>query len=159
MDETKRYITKIGRVAQMYTNGVLRGINLSASEYICLRYIRKREGLSQEELRGLLSIDKAAVTRLVNNLEKKGYAIRYKDEKDKRINRLFPTEKAKEVKDIATATETHFYQWLMEDVDNEEKEIFLKVLKKLYVKSKTERKANFKNIIEKVDGLDESFED
>src|SRR6185437_10954903 len=103
MDETKRYITKIGRVAQMYTNGVLSGINLSASEYTCLRYIRKREGLSQEELRGLLSIDKAAVTRLVSNLEKKGYVVRYKDKKDKRINRLFPTEKTKEVKDIATA--------------------------------------------------------
>jgi len=44
MDETKRYITKIGRVAQMYTNGVLSDINLSASEYMCLRYIRKREG-------------------------------------------------------------------------------------------------------------------
>jgi len=110
-------------------------------------------------LRGLLAIDKAAVTRLVSNLEKKGYVVRYKDEKDRRINRLFPTEKTKEVKDIATATETHFYQWLMEDIDNEEKEIFLKVLKKLYVKSKMERRANFKNIIEKVDVLDESFED
>ena len=159
MDETKRYITKIGRVAQMYTNGALKGINLSASEYMCLRYIRKREGLSQEELRELLSIDKAAVTRLVSNLEKKEYIVRCKDEKDKRINRLFPTEKTKELKEIATSTETHFYKWLMEDIDKEEKEIFLKVLKELYIKSKMERRENFKNIIERLDELNESIED
>lgn len=159
MDETKRYITKIGRVAQMYTNSILKGINLSASEYMCLRYIRKREGLSQEELRELLAIDKAAVTRLVSNLEKKGYAVRCKDAKDKRINRIFPTDKTKEVKEIATATETHFYQWLMEDIDEGEKEIFFKILKKLYIKSKIERRENFKNIIERVEILDERFED
>lgn len=159
MDETKRYITKIGRVAQMYTNSILKGINLSASEYMCLRWIRKREGLSQEELRELLVIDKAAVTRLVSNLEKKGYVVRCKDEKDKRINRIFPTEKTKEVKEIATATETHFYQWLMEDIDEGEKEIFLKILKQLYIKSKIERRENFKNIIERIEVLDERFED
>ena len=143
----------------MYTNSILKGINLSASEYMCLRWIRKREGLSQEELRELLVIDKAAVTRLVSNLEKKGYVVRCKDEKDKRINRIFPTEKTKEVKEIATATETHFYQWLMEDIDEGEKEIFLKILKQLYIKSKIERRENFKNIIERIEVLDERFED
>ncbi|MEG1257352.1 MarR family transcriptional regulator [Clostridium sp.] len=146
MDETKRYITKISRVAQMYTNDAFKDANLSPSEYVCLRYIRKNEGLNQETLRDLLSIDKSAVTRLVINLEKKGYIFRRKDEEDKRSNKLFSTEKTKDVKMIATSNEAYFYQWLMEDIDEESKEIFLKVLEKLYVKSKNERRANFKNI-------------
>lgn len=146
MDETKRYITKISRVAQMYTNHVLKDINLSASEYMCLHYIRKREGLNQEELRSLLAIDKAAVTRIVTSLEKKEYLERRVDEKDRRSKRLFTTEKTKAAKMVTTANESYFYQWLMEAVDKDEKEIFLKVLKELYIKSKNERRANFENI-------------
>lgn len=149
MDETKRYITKISRVAQRYTGVSLQGTNLGASEYECLHYVRKNSGISQEKLSSILNIDKSAVARMVANLEKKGYLYRLQDENDKRAKKLFVTDKAVDIKSITSSVESFFYEWLLEDIDEDEKKIFLKVLNELYIKSKNERRENFPNIMKR----------
>ena len=146
MDVTKRYITKICRVAQRYAGIRLKGTNIGTSEYECLHYIRKNNGMSQEKLRSFLNVDKAAVTRMVANLEKKGYLYRLQDENDKRSKRLFTTDKAVDIKNMTSSVESFFYEWLLEDIDEEEKVVFLKVLNELYIKSKKERIERFINI-------------
>lgn len=52
-----------------------------------MHYVRKNAGISQEKLANILNIDKAAVTRMVANLEK-GYLDRLQDETDKRAKKL-----------------------------------------------------------------------
>lgn len=149
MDLTKRYITKISREGQRYAKLRLQGTNIGTSEYECLDYIRKNSGVSQEKLRSFLNIDKAAVTRMIVNLERKGYVNRLQDEKDKRVKKLFVTDKAVDIKHLSTSIESSFYEWLLEDVDEVEKIVFLKVLNEIYIKSKMERRVNFQNIIER----------
>lgn len=149
MDETKRYITKISRVAHRYTGICLRGTNIGTSEYECLHYISKNSGISQEKLRNLLNIDKAAVARMVANLEKKGYLLREPDENDKRAKKLYITEKAVDIKNMTSCVESFFYEWLLEDINENEKKVFLNVLGKLYIKSKQERRENFTNIMKR----------
>lgn len=146
MDETKRYITKIAREAQRYAKLRLQGTNIGTSECECLDYIRKNRGTSQEKLSSLLNIDKAAVTRMIANLERKGYVYREQDENDKRIKKVFVTEKAVEIKQLTSSIESSFYDWLLEDVNDDEKKEFLSVLNKIYIKSKMERRAKFENI-------------
>jgi Transcriptional regulators len=146
MDLSKRYITKIARVAQRYSHLTLKDIDLGTSEYECLRQIRKNKGLSQEKLRSILSVDKAAIARMVANLERKGYVYRLPDENDKRAKKLFVTEKAFQIKNSTTSVESYFYEWLLEGIDEAEKKVFLKVLNQLYFKSKQERRANFADI-------------
>jgi DNA-binding MarR family transcriptional regulator len=146
MDETRRYISKIARVANRYTGLALQGTNLGTSEYECLHYVRKNSGISQEKLRSILNIDKAAVARMAANLEKKGYLYRVQDENDKRANKLFVTDKADNIKNMTSSVESFFYEWLLEDIGEDEKATFLKVLNKLYIKSKQERRENFVNI-------------
>lgn len=146
MDLSKRYITKIARVAQKYSHLTLKDIDLGTSEYECLRQIRKHQGLSQENLGSILSIDKAAVARMVANLERKGYVYRLPDENDKRAKKLFVSEKAYHIKNATTSVESYFYEWLLDGISKDELNVFLKVLNKLYYKSKQERRANFANI-------------
>ncbi|MFT5872066.1 MAG: DNA-binding MarR family transcriptional regulator [Clostridium sp.] len=146
MDITKRHITKICRVAHQYATSCLQGINIGTSEYECLHFIRKNNGMSQEKLRSFLNIDKSAVTRMVANLEEKGYLYRLQDEKDKRSKKLFTSDKAVDVKNMSSSVESFFYEWLLEDINHEEKKIFLKVLNDLYIKSKKERIEGFINI-------------
>ncbi|HLT65671.1 MAG TPA: MarR family transcriptional regulator, partial [Flavobacterium sp.] len=43
------------------------------------------------------SRDKPSVTRLIDNLVKEGYVERRNDEKDRRLNLIFLTEKGKEI--------------------------------------------------------------
>lgn len=146
MDITKRYITKISRVAHRYSGLRLQGTNIGTSEYECLHYISKNNGMNQEKLRSFLNIDKSAVARMVANLEEKGYVYRLQDEDDKRAKKLFITDKAVDIKNISSSVESFFYEWLLEDIDQGEKNIFLKVLNDLYIKSKKERVEGFINI-------------
>ena len=146
MDVTKRYITKICRAAQRYAGIRLQGSNIGTSEYECLHFIRKNNGMSQEKLRSFLNVDKAAVTRMVANLEKKGYIYRLQDENDKRAKKLFTTDKAVDIKNMTSSVESFFYECLIEDIDADEKEVCLKVLNELYIKSKKERVERFTNI-------------
>jgi len=146
MDITKRYISKICRVSHRYASLRLQGTNIGTSEYECLHYISKNNGMSQEKLRSLLNIDKSAVTRMVANLEEKGYLYRLQDETDKRVKRLFITDNAVTIKNMSSSVESFFYEWLLEDINQDEKIIFLKVLNELYAKSKKERVEGFINL-------------
>jgi DNA-binding MarR family transcriptional regulator len=146
MDITKRYITKICRAAQRYANLSLQGTDLGTSEYECLHFIRKNKGLSQEKLRSILNIDKAAVARMMTSLERKGYLYRIQDENDKRAKKIFVTDKVVDMKNNTSSVESFFYEWLLEDIEEDEKKVFLKVLNELYLKSKKERVENFVNI-------------
>lgn len=146
MDATQRYITKIARAAGKYAAGALRKNGIGITEYECIRIIRKNEGLNQEQLSEALNIDKAAVTRILNNLEKKGYARRQKDETDRRSNKIYSTSQALDVKFDETNAEGLFYEWLLKDVAPADSKTFLRVLDQLYIISKQERRANFINI-------------
>lgn len=146
MDVTQRQITKVARAATRYATGALKKSGVGSTEYECLHVIRKNEGINQEQISQMLNIDKAAVTRIIHNLEKKGYAIRQKNPEDKRSNKIYSTEKALAIKFDETDAESSFYEWLMEEIAPNEAEIFLNVLEKLYVKSKNERVLNFSNM-------------
>lgn len=146
MDISRRYITKISREAHKYSSLRLKGTNIGTSEYECLHYISKNNGINQETLRGFLNIDKSAVARMVANLEEKGYIYRLQDEIDKRSKKLFITNNAVQIKNISSSVESFFYEWLLEDVPTDEMKVFIKVLSDLYMKSKTERREGFINI-------------
>jgi DNA-binding MarR family transcriptional regulator len=148
MDVTKRYITKIARAALRYANYSISKMGVGSSEFECLHVIRKNEGTNQELICEKLNIDKSAVTRMISNLEKKGYVIRKKDESNKRFNKIYSTEKALEVKLDETSAESLFYEWLTSDIPEEELAQFLKTLDKLYIKSKNERVVNYSNFKE-----------
>lgn len=146
MDITHRYITKISREAQRYARLSLQDTDLGTSENECLHYVRKYSGINQEKISTFLNIDKAAVARMVANLERKGYIYRIQDENDKRVKKLFVTDKAVQIKNITVSGESEFYEWLLEGLDDERKKVFLDVLNELYIKSKNERREKFANL-------------
>jgi len=158
LDETKRMITKIARESQRFSRLVLSGSGLGLTEHEFIHIVNKRPGISQEEVSRKLGKDKAAVTRMTQNLERKGYVLRSTSEIDKRQKCLFVTEKAKLVKNTATKCEAFFYHFLTEDIVPEEKEVFLRVLEQIYRKSKTERQSGFAGIDKLWSEENESFE-
>ncbi len=147
MDDTKRQITKIAREASRFTGKVLRDKGLGLSEYEFIHCVRHNPGISQAGVREKLGLDKAAVARRAANLEKKGYLERRADPKDRRGKQLFATEKSSDVNNAKVAVEEFFYEWLMQGLAAEEREVFLSVLDKIYWKSKTERREEFQNLI------------
>lgn len=159
MDSTQRKITKIAREALRFTSKVLKDTGLGLSEYEFIHCIRHNPGISQEGLREKLGLDKAAVARRAANLEKKGFIVRKLNPNDGRVKQLFATEQANAVKNSKVSMEAFFYEWLLEEITGDEREIFLSVLDRIYWKSKNERRADFKNLIESEANRHGKFDD
>lgn len=88
-----RLITLLARKSQHCITEVLRDYGISAAEQPFFMAVEHSDGMTQEELTALVSVDKAATARAVRSLEEKGYLIRRQDAKDRRKNLIYPTEK------------------------------------------------------------------
>ena len=56
---------------------------------------------------------------------------------------MFATDKAEELKVSKTAIESLFYEWLLDELSDDEKQAFCNTLDKLYWRSKNERRDDF----------------
>ena len=92
-----RVMTRLARKCQIAVGNALQQYNLTAAEEPFLMSVLNNEGLTQEELTAYVGVDKAAASRTVRSLEEKGFLVRVQDPKDKRQNRVYPTDKAREV--------------------------------------------------------------
>ena len=157
MDITKRKITKIAREINKFTVRTLKKDGIGISEFDVIHVIRKNPGITQKEIGNILGIDKAAIARQCANLEDKGYLKRRKNPNDGRSQLLFATEKAEQLKNSKTYVESSFYEWLLEDLSEEEQQVFSNLLDILYLKCKNESKANFTTMTNKIES-DHSYE-
>ena len=89
------------------------------------------DGISQEELSSYLNIDEANTTRAIRKLEKEGYVVRKRDEKDKRIKRIYLTEKALEIKPKVLDLMNQWEDKMLKGLTSVEREVFIDLLKKV----------------------------
>lgn len=85
------------------------------------------QGISQQIIAERTSKDKACLTNLMQNLEKKGYICRKEDEKDKRNKLVYLTERGEDFKNwISPMLEQYYIR--LEDKLGEEKLIQIELL-------------------------------
>ncbi len=95
-----KFVGILNRKFQAYINYSFKDIDISFSEYIFLLNLYDNEGINQEELSTMLFIDKAATTRVIQSLEKKGFLKRKPCDKDKRAKKIYFTEKEEIIENI-----------------------------------------------------------
>lgn len=147
MDETLRQITKIARTVNQVTVRAMKETGIGTGEYDLIHTVRHHPGISQKDVSERLNMDKGAVARRVASLESKGYLVRKTSPEDGRVQMLYATEKAENLRHSKAAVETVFYQWLLEDMNSTERKQFCHQLHLLYAKSKLERRRDFPNIL------------
>ena len=76
-------------------------------------------------------LDKASTTRSLQSLIDKGYIKKKKDENDKRINRIFLTEKSKSIEKEIKARLENWNDILTSDLNESEKEMAYLILNKM----------------------------
>lgn len=150
MDRTKREITKIAREVSKFTVRTMRADGIGLGEFDVIHAIRKNPGITQAGVCKITALDKGAVARQTANLETKGYLVRRDNPKDRRSRLLYATEQAENLKNSKAQIETIFYEWLLAELSEKEKETFCKTLEKLYQRSKEESKAEFIHVAEVV---------
>ena len=88
-------------------------------------------GMKASELSGILNITPAAVTHMVNSLEKEGYIERVDSENDRRITYIKPTEKGNM---LISAMNANFFEILNQTINfvgEEDAKEFLRILWKV----------------------------
>lgn len=106
--------------------------NISHGQVFILIKIYKNEGINQHKLCEEYNLDKAGVGRIIKKLEEKNLIKRKPDPKDKRKKMIFITEKAKALKSEFFELLGTVESKIKNDLTEEEIEIFLKILKKIY---------------------------
>lgn len=94
MQSLMRQISVTYRCAMQYRERELADTGLGGCQTPYLTVLYRRPGLTQDELAHELDVNKSSVTRQVAMLEEKGYLYRMSDEQDRRVLRVYPTEKA-----------------------------------------------------------------
>lgn len=75
------------------------GFDVSYEQWSILVHLYRKDGQTQQELSNVSVKDKAAITRLLNVLEKKNIVLRVPDRSDKRSKLVYLTHKAKSFRD------------------------------------------------------------
>jgi len=88
---------KIFRYTQIYLDKVLKEYELSSGSYPYLMILKDKDGINQNRISEELGYDKAMTTRTLAKLIDIGYLDRIKDDDDFRANKIYLTEKGKNV--------------------------------------------------------------
>ena len=95
-----RLISMIYRHNRIYMDSQLEKLHLQSGQYTYLLYLYHHDGQKQDDIVKTLRIDKAGTTRALRKLEKSGYIFRKPDEKDRRGNLVYLTEKAWQIQPL-----------------------------------------------------------
>ncbi|NMB36258.1 MAG: MarR family transcriptional regulator [Firmicutes bacterium] len=122
------YANNVIRSSRQFLNEGLRLLNLSSAEgNILMHLFTKRSGIKQEDIVAQLDISKPAVSRAIASLKKKGYVKSYKDSMDKRVRRIFLTQKASRIKAEVERIYDEIYVIAAEGVSEEEADSFIEL--------------------------------
>ena len=126
-----KYIASIYRNSQCIINKKLEGYDIGSGQHDFLYSICKNEGISQTELSKQLYIGKATTAKTVKHLEKIGYIRREKDPEDKRVYRLYLTEKGHEIAPLVNEVYGGMLDLYGKGFSQEEYEHIVHILKKI----------------------------
>jgi MarR family transcriptional regulator, organic hydroperoxide resistance regulator len=79
--------------------GALEPYNISAAQWAALRVLWEEQGLTQVQLAERMRTEKAALTAVLDSLERKGYIARSRDQHDRRKSNLYLTRAGQQLKD------------------------------------------------------------
>lgn len=122
MDSFMRCVSRTARCAALYRGEKLESIGLNGGQHTYILNICRNPGVSQEQLSRLLYINKSNVARQLANLEQNGFVTRVPDEEDRRILRVYPTQKALDACPMVQKVLADWQDYVMDGFTPEERE-------------------------------------
>jgi DNA-binding MarR family transcriptional regulator len=93
MKEILREIGMIARALDSISNIEFKEYDLMKGQYLYLVRICENPGMIQEKLAEMIKVDRTTAARAIKKLEIQGFIEKRNDDKNKKIKKLFPTEK------------------------------------------------------------------
>lgn len=136
MNQAGTYISVLMRQLNLFFSHELSEVEITASELMYLSQLYTRDGLTQDEMATKISVDKAATTRTIQGMEKKGLVVRRSNEKDHRSKCVYLTDKAKQMEEHIREIQKKWSDYIMQDMTVSEAELFAKQLKQMSVRAR-----------------------
>lgn len=101
---TEKYINRTISILYRYNQRFftqkleMYSLPIEVGQIPALMQVYRHPGITQDEISSNAGIDKGTAARTITQLENNGLVIRQTDEKDRRVNHIFPTEEGMEVK-------------------------------------------------------------
>jgi DNA-binding MarR family transcriptional regulator len=97
MKEILREIGMIARALDSISNIEFKEYDLTKGQYLYLVRICENPGIIQEKLAEMIKVDRTTAARAIKKLDINGFVEKKEDKHNKKIKKLFPTEKGKTV--------------------------------------------------------------
>ena len=94
MPHFNRSLNGIGRCGTLFRAKRLQGTGIGPCDHPYLFYVCHHPGVSQEALGRALYVNKSSVTRRIAALEREGFLRREASDEDRRVQLVYPTDKA-----------------------------------------------------------------
>lgn len=108
MPETFKFENSFGRILGVAYTSLFRHLSklmkeenlpITPDQFRVLTHLWQKDGLQQSELANCTNRNRANVTRILDILEREGIVERTDDENDRRVFRIYLTEKGKSIKE------------------------------------------------------------
>jgi len=104
---------------------------ITPDQFRVINHLWQKDGLHQSELAVCSNRNRANVTRIIDILEREGLVERRDDEADRRVFRIYLTEKGKSIKEDTAKCAAQSIEDALEGLSEEEIAICTKVLLKI----------------------------
>ncbi|PRY07838.1 DNA-binding MarR family transcriptional regulator [Pontibacter ummariensis] len=131
-EETVDYNFKVcwHAISRMYnTEATKNGITTSIG--FVLLNVDQQQGTPATKIAPLLGLEARSLTRILKSMEEQGLIYKVSDARDKRLVRIFLTDKGLEKKEVARRTVKHFNHKVRQEILQEELDTFFKVCNRI----------------------------
>lgn len=126
-----KYISLLHRKGSIFINRELSNYGIGSGQFMFLLELYIQDGRNQEELSERLKIDKGTTARALKKLEEQGFVTRIKDENDKRSNKIYLNDKAKDVREGVLDVLNDWNKEITKSLTEEEEEMLKSLLEKV----------------------------
>ncbi|MDO5794832.1 MAG: MarR family transcriptional regulator [Turicibacter sp.] len=120
MKETLREIGMIARALDSISNIEFKEYDLTKGQYLYLVQICENPGMIQDKLAEMIKVDRTTAARAIKKLEMNGFIEKQSDKHNKKIKKIFPTEKGKSIYPFIIRENNHSNQVALTGLSDEE---------------------------------------
>jgi len=131
MKEILREIGMIARALDSISNIEFKELDLTKGQYLYLVRICENPGIIQEKLAEMIKVDRTTAARAIKQLEVHGFIEKKDDEHNKKIKKLFPTDKGKQVFPFIKRENDHSNRVALAGLSESEGEVLFQLLQKV----------------------------
>ncbi|MFP4089868.1 MAG: MarR family winged helix-turn-helix transcriptional regulator [Cyclobacteriaceae bacterium] len=114
-------------IYRMYNQEALKSDFTTSIGYVLLN-IDSKQGTPATKIAPLIGLESRSLTRMLKNMEEKGFIVKKPDEYDRRSVRIFLTDLGKEKKEISRKTVLAFNHYVREQIPEDKLKTFFEVI-------------------------------